>query len=345
MPCALVAEREEPPPAVRGGVTNVHALKLLLHLHDELTSARLLPPAHPAPAGFASLNASSVAQLKKALPSLEAAVGDPASLQDFYTFAFKFCLTVGGWVGGWVGRWVGGSRASGEPGAGCAACSLACKRAGRPLRQGRPGAHGGLWRRQLLGEREELGPAACGVCPAAPLPAATPLPLSSLPCLAGRLLSSIARLPARPPAGARAAGAGPEDHRHRGRGADAGAGAAGRGAHRRAGGLPAAAERLQEDLVRPVAGLLQVGGVSPGRWRRGPARPVRQGAGMRTSSWAEPCWAWRWPAAARHARKACGTSRLPRSAIAGCSMRPTASRPPSGLPASPTGSCGGCTRT
>ncbi|GAB4817652.1 hypothetical protein N2152v2_004698 [Parachlorella kessleri] len=43
--------------------------------------------------GFKLMNSSSVAQLLKALPSLEAAVQDPATLQDFHIYAFRFCLT------------------------------------------------------------------------------------------------------------------------------------------------------------------------------------------------------------------------------------------------------------
>lgn len=46
--------------------------------------------------GFAALGANSIAQIKKALPSLEAAVRQPAALAEFYAYSFRFCLTVSG---------------------------------------------------------------------------------------------------------------------------------------------------------------------------------------------------------------------------------------------------------
>lgn len=46
-------------------------------------------------AGLASLKATTVAQVKRALPSLEEEIDmDPDAFQDFCTFAFKFLLTV-----------------------------------------------------------------------------------------------------------------------------------------------------------------------------------------------------------------------------------------------------------
>lgn len=46
-------------------------------------------------AGMRALNATSLVALKAALPGLEASVkGCPAPQQEFYQFAFRFCLTV-----------------------------------------------------------------------------------------------------------------------------------------------------------------------------------------------------------------------------------------------------------
>lgn len=39
------------------------------------------------------LQADSITKLKKALPKLEAEVMMPANFEDFYTFAFRYCLT------------------------------------------------------------------------------------------------------------------------------------------------------------------------------------------------------------------------------------------------------------
>ena len=48
-------------------------------------------------AGMGALGFKTVAALKQALPSLEAAVAvDEAAGQDFYQFAFRYCLTVRG---------------------------------------------------------------------------------------------------------------------------------------------------------------------------------------------------------------------------------------------------------
>lgn len=43
--------------------------------------------------GMKALNTSTLPQLKKALPKLDAMVQHPSSFSDFYDFAFKFCLT------------------------------------------------------------------------------------------------------------------------------------------------------------------------------------------------------------------------------------------------------------
>ncbi|RAL53691.1 hypothetical protein DM860_015419 [Cuscuta australis] len=43
--------------------------------------------------GLKGLQADSIAKLKKALPKLEAEVMMPANFEDFYTFAFRYCLT------------------------------------------------------------------------------------------------------------------------------------------------------------------------------------------------------------------------------------------------------------
>jgi DCN1-like protein 4/5 len=47
-------------------------------------------------AGMASLPAASLAQLQTALPRLDGHVASAAALDDFFAFAFKFCLTVRG---------------------------------------------------------------------------------------------------------------------------------------------------------------------------------------------------------------------------------------------------------
>ena len=48
-------------------------------------------------AGLAALKATTVAQVKRALPALEEQIDmDPEAFHDFCTFAFKFCLTVRG---------------------------------------------------------------------------------------------------------------------------------------------------------------------------------------------------------------------------------------------------------
>ena len=45
--------------------------------------------------GLRALNASTVDRLRKALPKLEEEVdSNPAAFSSFFTFAFKFCLTV-----------------------------------------------------------------------------------------------------------------------------------------------------------------------------------------------------------------------------------------------------------
>lgn len=43
--------------------------------------------------GCRTVGASTLAQLKKALPKLDAAIAAPDAFQGFYTFAFQFCLT------------------------------------------------------------------------------------------------------------------------------------------------------------------------------------------------------------------------------------------------------------
>lgn len=46
-------------------------------------------------AGLAGLKVTTLDKLKKALPGLEEEVAsDPDAFQDFYMFAFRFCLTV-----------------------------------------------------------------------------------------------------------------------------------------------------------------------------------------------------------------------------------------------------------
>ena len=44
--------------------------------------------------GLSELGATTVAQLKKALPSLAAEVQAAHTLEEFHKFAFQFCLTV-----------------------------------------------------------------------------------------------------------------------------------------------------------------------------------------------------------------------------------------------------------
>eukprot|EP00887_Chlorella_sp_A99_P005482 scaffold1.g5482.t1 len=43
--------------------------------------------------GFAQMGAATLAALRKALPRLEGEVKDPEAFQEFYEFAFRFCLT------------------------------------------------------------------------------------------------------------------------------------------------------------------------------------------------------------------------------------------------------------
>jgi DCN1-like protein 4/5 len=45
--------------------------------------------------GCHRLNASSLPQLKKALPQLDAIVSTPPAFQSFYAFSFRFCLNEG----------------------------------------------------------------------------------------------------------------------------------------------------------------------------------------------------------------------------------------------------------
>ncbi len=45
--------------------------------------------------GCQRLGANSLAQLKKALPQLDALVSNPSSFHSFYVFAFRFCLNEG----------------------------------------------------------------------------------------------------------------------------------------------------------------------------------------------------------------------------------------------------------
>lgn len=46
--------------------------------------------------GLRALNATSLDKLRKALPKLEEEVdSNPEAFSSFFTFAFKFCLTVG----------------------------------------------------------------------------------------------------------------------------------------------------------------------------------------------------------------------------------------------------------
>lgn len=44
--------------------------------------------------GLAALSAATLPQLQSALPGLDAHVASPAALEDFFGFAFRFCLTV-----------------------------------------------------------------------------------------------------------------------------------------------------------------------------------------------------------------------------------------------------------
>ncbi|OAY31792.1 DCN1-like protein 4 [Manihot esculenta] len=43
--------------------------------------------------GLKALHADNLNKLKKALPELEKEVGTPANFEDFYSFAFRYCLT------------------------------------------------------------------------------------------------------------------------------------------------------------------------------------------------------------------------------------------------------------
>lgn len=46
--------------------------------------------------GLRALNATTIDKLRKALPKLEEEVdANPEAFSSFFTFAFKFCLTVG----------------------------------------------------------------------------------------------------------------------------------------------------------------------------------------------------------------------------------------------------------
>lgn len=45
--------------------------------------------------GCQRLNAKTLAQLKKALPQLDAIVSTPSNFHSFYSFAFRFCLNEG----------------------------------------------------------------------------------------------------------------------------------------------------------------------------------------------------------------------------------------------------------
>ncbi len=45
--------------------------------------------------GCQRLGVTTLAQLKKSLPQLDALVSTPASFNSFYTFAYRFCLTEG----------------------------------------------------------------------------------------------------------------------------------------------------------------------------------------------------------------------------------------------------------